>query len=151
MREHNRQLQASLAKASQTAQQKEPDPEADPQRQVAIAKMNDAKLLVLGLLMYASDNQGRLPAEFNQASKYWGNAAQQLTNANQFELVVQGSLKTITNPSAVIAVREREASLVNGQWFKTYGFADGHSEIKPEPPEGFDAWEKPHMILHPGQ
>ena len=46
LREHNRQLQAGLARASQAARQEEPEPEADPQRQVAIAKMNDAKLLV---------------------------------------------------------------------------------------------------------
>jgi RNA polymerase sigma factor (sigma-70 family) len=150
LREHNRQLQTSLAKVSQAAQHSETDPEADLQRQVVIAKLNDAKLLVLGLHMYASDNQNRLPADINQASNYWANAGHRLTETNQFELVIQGSLTSITNPSTVIAVREKEASLVNGKWVKAYGFADGHSEYKREPPEGFDAWEKQHMIVPPG-
>ena len=109
--------------------------------------MQDAKLLVLGLLMYSSDNQDRLPTNFDQTSNYWTNAEHHLTGTNQFELVVQGSIKSIPNPSTTIAVREKEATLVDGKWVKAYGFIDGHSEYKLEPPEGFEAWEKQHMIL----
>ena len=49
------------------------------------------------------------------------------------------------------AEREKQASIIFGKSMKTYGFADGHSELKNEPPEGFDAWEKQHMIQPPSQ
>jgi RNA polymerase sigma factor (sigma-70 family) len=151
LREANLRLQDSLAKPNQPLQEPEPDPNTALHRQWAIAKLGDAKLLVLGLQMYASDNQGRLPTNFDQTSNYWANAEPQLTGTNQFELVVQGSVKNIPSPSTTIAVREKEATLVAGKWVKAYGFADGHSEYKIEPPEGFEAWEKQHMILQPGQ
>jgi len=99
--------------------------------------------------MYASDNQSQLPADLGQTTNYWTNATHRLTGTNQFELVVQGSLKNIANPTATIIIREREAWIFNGHKQKTYGFADGHSEMKREPPEGFDAWEKQHMIPPP--
>jgi len=137
------QLQSSLESANQTAQKAEADAEAEQQRETAIAKMNDAKQVVLGLMLYASDNQNQLPTDFSLATNYWGDA---LTGTNQFELVIQGSLQNVTNAGDTIAIREREPFFVNGKWFKAYGFADGHSEIKTEPPEGFEAWEKQHML-----
>ena len=74
-----------------------------------------------------------------------------LTGTNQFELVVYGSVSpsNISKPSETIAVREKEASFVAGTWVKTYGFVDAHSEIKKEPPEGFEAWEQAHMLPPP--
>jgi len=145
----NRQLQASLAKSSQPAQQPEADPEDTPERQGAYAKMNDAKTLVLGWFMYASENQDRLPTDLSQTTNYWAKAERSLTGTNQFELVVQGSLKNVTNPITTIVIREKEAWIFNGHRQKTYGFADGHSEVKREPAEGFDAWEKEHMVPPP--
>ena len=145
LREENRQLRAALAKSSQGAHQPTTDPDDTPERQGVIAKMNDAKLLVLGLFMHASDNQDRLPPDLSQATNYLAKSEHRLTGTNQFELVAQGSLKSFTNPAATIVVREKEASLYNGNWAKAYGFADGHAEIKREPSEGFDAWEKEHI------
>jgi RNA polymerase sigma factor (sigma-70 family) len=147
LQQANRQLQAALAAASQS--RSDSDPESDPQRLVAIAKMNDAKLLNLGLLMYATDHQDRLPTELNQTSNYWNNSQLRLTGTNQFEFVGQGSLQNIANAGEIIFLRETSASFVNGKWVKAYGFADGHAEIKTEPPEGFDAWEKQHMQATP--
>lgn len=154
MREMNRELQAALEQVTGAAKQGPSDADAELQRQIALPKMEDAKLRVLGLLMYASDNQNHLPEEFNQVSKYWGKAEDALTkdmlmNTNQFEIVVQGLLTGVTNRSAIIAIREREATQANGKWFKTYGFVDGHSEFLREPQEGFEAWEKEHMIAMP--
>ena len=149
LQEANRQLATALAKSGQSSQVPDAGAEVDVQRQAAIAKMNDAKLLVLSLLMYSSDHQDQLPADFSQTSNYWSTAGQHLPETGHFELVIQGSLTSLTNPATTattIAVRENEASLVNGKWFKVYGFADGHAEFKSEPPEGFAAWEKQHII-----
>ncbi len=114
-------------------------------------KMNDAKLLVLGLIMYAADNQKQLPADFNQTSNYWTNANVPLTDPNQFELVLHGSLTNVTNPAETIAVREKQAWINNGNWVKAYGFADGHVIIHAEAGGNFDAWEKQHLLIQPNQ
>jgi hypothetical protein len=146
LKEVNRQLSASVAQANQDSQQRESEAEAEREKELVIAKMSDSKLLVLAMLMYANDNQDQIPADITLASNYLSNAQSLLTKTNQFDLVIQGSLKNVPNPSTTIAVREREASLQNGVRVKVYGFADGHSELKREPPEGFEAWEKAHML-----
>jgi RNA polymerase sigma factor (sigma-70 family) len=149
LREENRHLRESFVKVSEQAQPVKPDGETDLPRQLAIVKMNDARSLVLGLLMYSSDNQNRLPADFGEITRYLTNTQPAFSGSNQFELVLQGSITSVTNPSAIIAVREKEPALLNGKWFKSYGFADGHAEIKPEPEEGFQAWEEKHMTVAP--
>ncbi len=157
VREENRQLHASLAKESPPPQQPERDSKVNP---FAAAKMNDAKKLVLALIMFADDNSGQFPAHLNQTSNLWvtakntnvvvSDSTEFLTQTNNFELVYYGSLNNFTNmPSALIAVREKEASLLDGKWVKAYGFLDGHAELKSEPPEGFEAWEKQHIIESP--
>jgi len=149
LREEKRLLQTALRDAAQAGVKPTVDPENDPERQMAYAKMNDAKLLVLGLLMFANDNQEQLPADLSQTTNYWKSAEHQLTATNNFELVLGGPLKSVTAPATTIAVREKEATFMRGKWFKTYGFADGHSELKTEPPEGFAAWEKAHIVASP--
>jgi hypothetical protein len=49
----------------------------------------------------------------------------------------------------VIVIREQQPFSFNGRWAKTYGFADGHSEVHSEPSGNFDAWEAQHMIPTP--
>ncbi len=143
LREDNRQLQAALAKAGQPAQATNPD-ENTPERQLAIAKMTDAKRLVLGLRMYADDNHNQFPDNFSQLAGYID--ANQPPDTNRFEIVAPLSLTNITNLNDAVVLREKEASFMNGKWVKTYGFADGHSALKTQPPEGFDAWEQQHII-----
>ena len=154
MREMNRELQAALEQVTGAAKQNPSDANTELLRQVTMAKLDEAKMRVLGLLMYAEDNQSQLPTGFNEVSKYWGSADDSLTkdmlmNTNQFEIVVHGSLTGITNRASVIAIREKEAIQINGKWFKTYGYVDGHSEFLSEPQGGFEAWEKARMIAPP--
>jgi RNA polymerase sigma factor (sigma-70 family) len=72
---------------------------------------------------------------------------------NQYELVYQGSTKSLwdaTNFGDIIVVRQKEPwQSLNGKWVKTYGFADGHSQLMAEPPEGFAAWESQRMAPPP--
>jgi hypothetical protein len=143
LRKQNNELTAALTKSAQS-NNKAAEGEADPERQAAIAHMNDARQLVLGLIMFVEDNQQTLPATLNQTSNYWGGASRLITN--QFELVLQRPLKDVPNPSQVIAVRQKEAWFSKGNWVKAYGFADGHAEIKRQPAEGFEAWEQAHIL-----
>lgn len=123
-------------------------------KEEAIAKMNTGKQLVLGLIMYANDNQQRFPTNFEQATAYVGNTN---ISGDLFELTYQGDYSRIalgTNPAPpeVIVVREKEAWPTaptadrKGKWAKIYGFADGHVEIHQEPDNNFDAYEQQHMI-----
>jgi hypothetical protein len=120
LRQANAELTAAQARTSQPADET-PEPETDPERQRGIEFMNDARQLTLGLIMFAEDNQGALANSLNQTSNYWGGASRLLTNG--FELV----------------------QLMKGTRVKVYGFADGHSELKREPAEGFEAWEQQHL------
>ena len=63
LREENRRLTAAASAPPPTPAQAE-DPAREQQRQFAIAKMNDAKILVMGLHMFAADNQNQLPGYF---------------------------------------------------------------------------------------
>jgi len=59
-----------------------------------------------------------------------------------FELLFKGSLKSIANPNHAIVLREREAwRTYNGRWARTYGFADGHSEIPASADGDHSGWE----------
>jgi RNA polymerase sigma factor (sigma-70 family) len=144
LRQANQKLQAALNSSNHSSSS-----DSDAQRLVVLAKMNDARLLSFGWLMYANDHQNRLPAQLNETSNYWNNSDIHLTGTNEFEFLGQGSLKGLTNPATTIFLREKVPSYVNGTWVKAYGFADGHAEIKTEPPEGFDDWEKQHSMPAP--
>jgi hypothetical protein len=68
----------------------------------------------------------------------------QLTN--QFEIVYQGALNEITNSAGTIVIREKEAwQSADGGWHRTYGFADGHSEIHKAEDGDFGPWETQHL------
>jgi RNA polymerase sigma factor (sigma-70 family) len=144
LRQQNAELQSSLAAAKQSTQ----DPE-DPAKQMAIAKMNNAKQIGLGVLMYADDHQNQYPTDFSQLTNYFKNADDAAAYNSQFEIVVQGSTTNLSDAANTLAVRERQPWLSNGKWVKAYGFADGHAVIMAQPPEGFDAWEQQHMMPLP--
>jgi RNA polymerase sigma factor (sigma-70 family) len=144
--EQNRQLREAFNALAQKTAPPADEPEADPERRFAIERLNQSKQLVLGLLMYAGDNADMLPTDLNSISNYFGNAASELIGNHPFELVLQGSLKNVPNPATTIAVRSKSPFIMNGKSVKVYGFADGHAELKREPEEGFEAWEKQRMI-----
>jgi hypothetical protein len=151
LREENQRLQAMQAKAAAAAAaQPSADSAAEQTRQLAIAKMSDAKTLVLQLHLYAGDNQGRLPPNLDQTNLQAYTAGSALSGTNQFELVYQGLLGDLANPGTTIVVREPQAwQEPNGKWARTYGFADGHSELHVTPDGNFEAWEKEHMVAPP--
>ena len=139
---------AAAASAPPPAPAPAEDPDREQQHQFAIAKMNDAKQLMVALHMFAADNQNQLPGSLDDTKRYFGND-NGLSQTNQFEMVYHGSLQALTNPSSVIVIREQQPFNFSGRWAKTYGFADGHSEVHSEPSGNFDAWEAQHMVPPP--
>ncbi len=130
--------------------QAEPDAEAEQRKEAAIAKLNYTKSWMLAFHLFAGDNNGQFPTNFDQAMTYLPEEAKALTNltTGQFEIVYQGSPTSITNPGDVIVLREQEAAQTpDGGWIRAYGFADGHSEIHKAPNDGnFDPWESQRLL-----
>jgi RNA polymerase sigma factor (sigma-70 family) len=123
-------------------------------KEQAIAKMNYSKNWLLAFHLYAEKNQGQFPTQFDQAASFLTDNADAETAglADQFEIVYQGLVTTITNPNNVIVLREKQSwQGPDGGWLKTYGFADGHSEIHRQADGNFDAWEKQRIITMSGQ
>ncbi|MBU6399556.1 MAG: sigma-70 family RNA polymerase sigma factor [Verrucomicrobia bacterium] len=140
----SRPPQAAPAQGSEETPQ---SPE-DAQRLTAMAKMGDAKLLMLGYLLYGQKHQEQAPSSLDQVMPYLAEAGRTVTGTNQFELVYQGAWNAITNPASTIVVREPQAwQTLDGSWARAYGFADGHSEVHTAPDGNFDAWEKQHLLV----
>ncbi|MBI4657765.1 MAG: sigma-70 family RNA polymerase sigma factor [Verrucomicrobia bacterium] len=160
LREENRHLRAALTKAGQKPQEREWNAAFEHQMQ----RGRVAKMVALPLILYASDHQDQLPANWDQAAPYFASALKSdpifldadeyFRAANQFEIVLQGSrdvLKGLSNPGSIILIRERQAwRTLDGKWAKAYGFADGHGEFHVEADGNFDAWEKQRMIPSAG-
>jgi hypothetical protein len=155
LRQENGRLKDALASAAQAAAanpagNSTPN-DAAKQQEVAAARarLNDAKNLVLGMLLFSQAHPGQAPGSLEDAKSY---VADHLTQTNEFDLVYTGPMQSVTNPATAIVLRERQAQQgSNGKWSKTYGFADGHAELHVEPDGNFDAWEQQHMASPPSQ
>jgi RNA polymerase sigma factor (sigma-70 family) len=135
---------------------------------VGIAKLNYTRTWVLTFMLYADKNQGQFPTNFAQAVAFWPSDAKAPTahdgempmqpyesvsgtsqyglNPENYDIVYQGALNSLNNPSSTIVIREREAMQApNGGWVKAYAFADGHSEIHRSEDGNFEPWEKQHQ------
>jgi len=154
-------LQKQLADRPKTAdkpvlQAQTPYNALEQQTLVAISKMRDAKIWVFAFHQFAEAHQTEFPTNFDQVSSYLDEALKSDLNpgenlrdkqefaqtTNQFEIVYQGSLNELTNSARTIVMREREPwQAVNGGWNRTYGFADGHTEIHKTDDGNFAPWE----------
>lgn len=147
LKTENRRLAAAQARVG-TDEESPEDRAKKMQTLMAIAKMNDSKLLLLGMLMHAQDNPAGALTNLDQVSPYLKTGtpdAPSFTGTNGFDLLYQGSIFKIKNPGQVIVVREQQPwQGVDGSWFKAYGFADGHAELHKSPDGNFDEWERQH-------
>jgi len=122
-------------------------------REKGITRMNFTREWVMAFRLFAARNQDQFPTSFGEALDFVPARAKTETNlaVEQFEIVYQGSFSSITNPSATIVIREKEAwPRGDGGWAKAYGFADGHSEIHGFADSNFEPWEKQRIIPAPG-
>lgn len=120
-----------------------------------LRRMTEAKYLVLGMHTYASDSLGRFPEPLELAARRiplgeFDPEQQEIMRnlpVEDYELLFKGSLKEIGNPSSAIVLREREAwQNSKGGWMRTYGFADGHSELRRSDSGDYSAWEAEHQV-----
>jgi RNA polymerase sigma factor (sigma-70 family) len=81
------------------------------------------------LLTYAGNHNNKLPDTFGEAG----------LNSDQFEFVFRDTLPSDENNlSSTIVIREKKAwQTAQGTWAKTYGYADGHSQVWVTPDGNF--------------
>jgi RNA polymerase sigma factor (sigma-70 family) len=136
-------------KKAQTARQEPQQKSAEEQAQLEkYAKMSHSQQWVLTFLMFAGDNEGQYPTNFQQLLPYFGDSDSYATAAttNQFEIVYKGLNKDIVKPAETMVLREQQAwQSPDGGWFKAYGFADGHAELHKAADGNFEAYENEHM------
>lgn len=120
----------------------------------ALRRMSEAKTLMLAFILYSSPHADRFPDSIETAVAYLKSEKNDpemdvtLKNlrADDFEQMYKGSLTNLANPATAIVVREREAwQSPKGGWMRTYGFADGHSEVHRSDDGDYTAWEAEHQ------
>lgn len=135
------ELRQQLASAAASVREAVPPPAAPSEAEAleaakafGLRRLNESKQMVLGLILFAGEHDDRFPESLELAAN-WA-VSQGLAPSleslpvQDFELLYTGSLREIANPSEGIVLREREAwKTPNGRWARTFGFADGHSEI----------------------
>jgi len=149
LRQRTNDLQKSQTLLEKSLAQAETPPQtntaAQQQREIVMARLTNAKSLATDFIMYAMDNQGQFPTNFDQIDTYTNRFP--INGTNGFEIVYQGSRDKITNLGDIIVVQESEPwQTYDGKWGKTYGFADGHSEFHVEANGDFSAFELRHSI-----
>ena len=141
-------IQASLENSLAQTEVPQSNSAAEQQRKIAIAKINNIHHLTAEMILYASDNQGQIPTNFDQDGAYANRFPASTTNG--LEIVYQGSLGQITNLSDVIVVQESDAwPTFDGRWAKAYGFADGHAELHEQAGDDFSVFEQQHSASPP--
>jgi len=126
-------------------------------KQMGIGKMNVSKNWVQVFWLYANANANALPETFEQAREFYpvadgATADEGMAKAAEFEIMFTGSLKQISNPSSAILLREKAAFPGPDRpgLYRTYAFADGHSEIKYAEDGNFEEWERARQpVLKP--
>jgi hypothetical protein len=128
-----------------------------------IAKLNYTKGLMLAFHMYANDNHGQFPTNFDQSLPYLPEEAKTEMNLkpgqflpgtpkygltpDHYEILYQGAVNALTAPAATVVIREKEPwQNEDGSWSRAYAFADGHSEIHKAVDGSFEPWEAQHIV-----
>lgn len=116
-------------------------------RAQAMETMNEAKQGVLAMLMFAEDNEKQYPTNLDEVSRYLNGSPLVNELETNFDLVSPSSITNVAQPATTIVLKEKQAwQGPDGNWLKTYGFADGHAEVHSEASGNFDDFENQHMI-----
>lgn len=116
-------------------------------------KVNHARQWMLAFLMYAGDNDGKLPASFAEAAPFCqpkeGEDNTLLLATNAFTVIPRDRLEGLNPSQTVVLVGAPELNApgdTSSGWTKVYGFADGHVETVRRADGNFDQWETDHGI-----
>jgi len=106
-------------------------------------RINQAKQWAMGCLLFAGDHRNELPKSFEQLTPHVAG----LSDSN-WEIVSSGNLNSFADPSKTILLREKGSrQSPDGEFVKTYAFADGHVDELASPDDDFAALEKQRGFL----
>jgi RNA polymerase sigma factor (sigma-70 family) len=142
-----------MARQMAEAQAAPSTPEQQQFFRTGLDRMNLSKQWMLAIHLYADAQGGMVPARLSDAAPYFdaGDEPIEGLSADDLEIVYTGRLDEIPEPiwARTIVLREREPRPApDGKWTRTYGFADGHSEIRSQATPDFSAWERERMVVH---
>jgi hypothetical protein len=137
--------------------------EEDPIRNMGMRKLNMAKSLALAFILRADENHGLFPANWEEAAPHFAKAFdgtawdpadpvwhphELISLHRDWEIVYSGLSNELVQPQETILVRETNPwyDAERGIWLRTYGFADGHSEIVSRADGDFAAWEEERSL-----
>lgn len=164
------QASNALAAAAQAARPLESTNPAAEQQEERKRDMRRAKDLVWAAFYdYPDRHPGQFATNWSQLAGAFDRAERNSLNpgdpmpdtvadfrelTNEFEFVYKGPLENLynaTNFHDIVVLREAQpVQLPDGQVGMIYGFADGHSTLMAQPPEGFAAWEQEHKYQPAG-
>lgn len=117
-------------------------------KQQGIAKMQYTRNWGIAFFLYMDKNKGQMPVTLEDAAAFLPGGPNNYGFApDQFEIMFQGRLVDLANPSSAFVLREREpfSNFQGPGTSRTYLFADGHSEIVRRDDGDFTDWEQRHM------
>ncbi|MBX3747963.1 MAG: hypothetical protein KF833_21865 [Verrucomicrobiae bacterium] len=108
--------------------------------------------------LFAAANGNRFPASLEEAAPHLPEGSMDgilgAFDPDRFEVVYRGAAHAIADPARAILIREKDpfhrpaADTTPEGYYKTYAFADGHTEIKRfDRPADFEAWERDRMAF----
>lgn len=147
LRTENTKLREASKVVNAPAPKEPEDPaEAEFQKET-LHRENDLRQWGLMFHVYAGKANGKSPDT-------WEQVADQLPAAqrdsylsfmtNNFEIVYHGELGSAENGGKILFREKQARRSPNGQWVKTYAFADADVETHSEPDANFAAWESQH-------
>jgi len=142
----NQRLREAFTNLAELKQKQQSLGQIDAQQQAyAVQQIDTARQAVLGMMLYANDNQNQFPTNFDQAASYYENNPELADHLAKFVIEYHGSMANVANPASAIVVQSFEPFMSHGKWAKAYGFADGHAEVHSDPDANFNDWEQQHV------
>jgi RNA polymerase sigma factor (sigma-70 family) len=155
-----RQQTKELPTLREAARRLDQPPPREPQTMLQIAehvwaKQECAQTWIRAFIAYARENQGQLPATFEQAEPFWPKEIRRTTGSadDQFEILYHGPLDLLTNRD-VIVFREKKLwpygneNYGSGKFGRFYALANGHVQYSSSSDKtaggNFDEYEKEH-------
>jgi RNA polymerase sigma factor (sigma-70 family) len=148
LRSENTKLR-SASKVVNAPEPKEPDDPAEAEFQRETQRRKD-DLSQWGLMFIVSANKNN-----DQSPETWEQVADQIgagqrdaflrSATNNYEIVYHGKLAQDGSGETILFRERQPRRSPTGEWFKVYGFADGHTEIHSEPDGNFEAWEQQRL------
>jgi RNA polymerase sigma factor (sigma-70 family) len=149
LRQQLSELKTSNQSGAQALQLAQIEDLAEQTKEIGRNKSFDGRNYATQFIMFADENKGWYPTNWQQLVKYEKDFA--VSGTNEFEMLLQRPIHQNdlgTNVSRTALIREYRAwPAPDGRWGKVYGFADGRSQVVLLKDGNFTAWEEQNTYI----